>query len=90
MLHHRKRLSPLAHTCLQDYERRFQVLVSDYAKLQQEHKQQASEVEVLSKVSSRNSCTIALWSSATQESCERVSGLLRFKQQYRLGSWWLA
>jgi hypothetical protein len=36
----------------QDYERRFQVVVNDYSKLQQEHKQQASEVEVLSKVSS--------------------------------------
>jgi hypothetical protein len=37
----------------QDYERRFQGLVSDYSKLQQEHKQQASEVEVLSKVGGR-------------------------------------
>jgi hypothetical protein len=37
---------------VQDYERRFQSLIHDYSKLQQEHKQQTSEVEVLSKVSS--------------------------------------
>lgn len=50
----RRKGSLLCFMCLdtQDYERRFQVVVNDYSKLQQEHKQQASEVEVLSKVSS--------------------------------------
>lgn len=37
---------------MQEYERRFQAVVSDYAKLQQEHKQKVADVEVLSKVRS--------------------------------------
>lgn len=38
---------------LQDYERRFQTLFQDYSVVQQSHKQQASELEVLSKVCGR-------------------------------------
>lgn len=36
--------------CLQEYERRFQSLFDDYSGLQQKHKQQTSELEVLSRV----------------------------------------
>lgn len=50
---------------MQDYERRFQSLFNEYSSLQQNHKQQTTELGVLSKVGGRPASQLQNYLGAT-------------------------